>query len=618
MSHGRVGRVLGVAGLVGIMVLPFAAPTTSSADSTPSGLAKASSLSLSLSPQALAALALPQQLLSALNVLPCGVGTALGNALTSTTTVALDAASNDGTLNNIAGDLLSGEATSEAVHIGLAGIDQVVSGVQGILNGDLSCLTGGAGANLPVNVSSLLSTLTGQLGNITAPLNGILGQLNANLNINQVLHVLLDQTPATSDVLNLTAPLINNLQLGPFDAVAVSQAGAQKYGVTTGPQLEAHNSTTNLGIGESLPLGSLGNITGTISSLTSTLQSDLSSLTGASNLLGGLTGSTATGSALTSVCSTISGLLPSLNCSTLPVTDPTAALSQLTSLTPQLGSLGTTLQNLLSGLPGLSNILSQLPTSLNLADLIQTAGDTSSVLTQPQNGGVHSIATTSFADLKVLQLLGNGIPGLFPNGSPIQPLLELKGISSSAEALVNGIDSTAPNGTVSLGELDVLGHAIQLSSLGTGQTITIPTPLGDLTVVIAIGQPQTVNNSPNRKTIQASALTVQIINGDGNGNNPITLLGVKSDPTILDLEVAGTQVDDSMTPVPTVQAATTSTAKLPSTGMMGPIGFVGVGALGLTAAGLRFASRRRRVAGAAAPGSASELEGSEPEPLSLD
>lgn len=619
MSHGRFGRVLGVAGLVGIMVLPFAAPTTSSADTTPSGLAKASSLSLSLSPQALAVLAIPAQLQSALNALPCGVGTALGSALTQTTTVALDAASNDGTLNSVANDLLTGEATSEAVHIGLQGIDQVLSGVNGILKGDLSCLTGGTGTSLPslpTNVTDLIGTLQGQLGAITAPLAPYIGQLNGQLNINQVLHVLLDQQPQTKDLLDITAPLISTLQLGPYDATAVSQAGAQKYNVATGPQLEAHNTTTNLGIGQNIPLGGLGNIGGTLSSLVSTLQGDLSALTGANNTLSGLTGGgTPASSAVSTVCTTISGLLPQVNCSSLPInSNPTGALGSLTALTPQLSSLQTSLQNLLNGLPGLQNVLGQLPTSLNLADLIQTAGDTSSVLTQPKNGGVHSLATTSLLDLKVLQLLHNDIPGL-----PVAPLLELKGVSSSAEALVNGTDTSAPTGTVSLGELDVLGTAIKLTGLGTGQTITVPTPVGDVTVRIAIGQPQTINNTPQRKTIQASALTVQLINGDANGNNPITLLGVKEDPTILDLQVAGTQVDDAMTPVASqvsTQAACT-TCNTPSTGMLGPIGFAGVGFLGLTAAGLRIAARRNRRAAAAA-GIDSEPAGSEPESLSID
>jgi hypothetical protein len=573
------------------MALPVIAPSTSSADTAPSGMAKASSLSLSLSPQALAVLAVPAPLQTALAALPCHVGTVLGNALTDTTTVALDAASNNGTLNSVGSDLVSGQATSEAVHIGLAGIDDVVKDVNNVLSGDLSCLTGSS-ATLPVNVTSLLTQLQGSFANVTAPLQSVLGQLGGSLNINQVLHVLLDQAPQSSDVLNLTGPL-SNLQLGPFDAVAVSKAGAEKYGITTGPQLEAHNTTTNLAIGQSLPLGSLGNVNGLLSNLVSTVQTDLS---GIATQITSLGGNSVTSTVVQTACTAVSGLLPTggINCAALPV-DPSSAVNQLL---PQLQSLQSTLQGLLNGLPVLQNVLGMLPTSLNLADLISTAGDTSSVLTQPQNNGVHSLATTSFADLKVLQLLGNALPGLGTNA----PLVELKGISSSAEALVNGSDTSAPHGTVSLGELDVLGHAIQLTGLGTGQTITIPTPLGDLSVVVAIGTPQTINNTPQRKTIQASALTVQIINGDGNGNNPITLLGVKQDPTILDLEVAGTQVDDSMTPVAAVNAATTSTTALPSTGMVGPLGLAGVGVLGLAAAGLRLAARRsRRAASSAEP-----------------
>lgn len=583
MTRRDVGRRLGLAGLTGALLIPALTPITSHADTTPSGLAKASSLSLSLSPQALAVLALPPQLQTALKALPCGVGTVAQSALTQTTSLALDNASNDGTLNSAANDLVSGEATSEAVNIGLNGIDQVVGAVNQILQGDLSCLTGSQ-TSLPVNVSSLLNTLEGQLSNVTGTLNSTgLGSLD----INKTLHVSLDQVPQASDVLNLTTPL-SNVDLGPFDAVAVSQAGAQKYSIPTGPQLEAHNTTTNLAIGNSIPLGSVTNISGTITSLLSTIQSDLTSVTSSLTSLSG--GSTPT-QVVSTVCSTVSTLIPQVNCAQLPIsTDPSQAVS---SLTTQLTSLQSTLQNLLTGLPSLQNLLGQLPSSLNLADLVSTAGDTSSVLTQPQHNGVHSIATTSFADLKVLQLLSNALPGL-----PNAPLIELKGISSSAEALVNGTDATPPSGTVSFGELDVLGHAIPLQGLGTSQTVTIPTPLGDLSVVVAIGQPQTINNTPQRKTIQASALHVQIINGDGNGNNPITALGVQSDPTVVDLAVAGTQVDDSMTAVQTTSATVVNPTPK-ETGMVGPFGFAAVGLLALTSAGLRLAARRRRAADSA-------------------
>jgi LPXTG-motif cell wall-anchored protein len=556
-------------------------PVTSQADTAPSGLAKASSLSLTLSPQALAVLALPPQLQSTLQSLPCGVGNVAQSALTQTTTLALDSASNDGTLNSAATDLVSGEATSEAVHIGLQGIDQVLGMVKNLLNGKLdSCLTGSQ-VTLPVNVQDLLNTLQGQLSGVTNQLNGTLGQLGGNLNINRALHVGLDQQPQSSDALDLSAPLVGTLQLAPFDAVAVSQNGANQWHVPSGPQLEAHNTTTNLAIGQSIPLGSLENASGTISGLISTIQGDLTSIT---TQLSALQGNGVTGQVVTAVCTTVSSLLP-VNCSQLPIsTDPSQAVSTLTS---QLTSLQSALNNLLGGLPSLQNLLGRLPSSINLADLLSTAGDTSSVLTQPQKSGVHSIATTSFADLKVLQLLSNVLPGL-----PNAPLIELKGISSSAEAFVNGTDATPPSGTVSLGELDVLGHAIPLQGVGTSRTVPIAIPgLGTLTAVVSIGQPQQINNTLQRKTEQAAALHVQLINGDPSGGNVITALGVKQDPTIVDLTVAGTQVDDSMTPVAGVQATSTS---LPSTGMVGPVGFAAVGLLALTSAGLRLAARRNR------------------------
>ena len=581
MRQGRFARTLGVAGLMAIIALPVLAPVTSSADTTPtpSGAAKAAALQVTLSPQALVNIALPPALTSLLATLPCNVGTVAGNALTSTTTVSLDASSNAGTLNSGATDFVSGQATSEALGVDLAGINDLVSGIENVLNGDFSCLTGGTSTGLPVDVQSLLAPLTSALQGITKPL---LGSISAAININKTLQVSLDQNPLTADLLDLNTPL-GDLNLGPYDAVAVSQAGAQKYNISTGPQLEAHNSTTNINVGASLPLGSvsqLGNISGLLTNLEKTVAGDLNSVTGQLGLLGG--GAAPTGAVITTVCNTLGGLLGStgLNCTALAANPATGAQTLL----PQLTSLQGSLQGLTTGLPLLQNVLGALPSSINLLGLIQTGGETSSVLTQPQNGGVHSIATTVLPDLKVLQVAGLSAP-----------LLEVKGFSSSSEAFVNGTDTTPPKGTVSFLEVDILGHGIALPGLGTSQTITVPTPLGDITVVISIGVPQTINNTASRKTESASALHIALINGDASGANPITLLGGKGG-SILDVLIAGTQVDDAMTAVaatPQTQVQATSTT-LPPTGMLGPIGFAGVGLLGLAAAGLRFASRRSR------------------------
>lgn len=587
MRQGRIGRVLGGTALLAFLALPVVAPATSRADTTPtpSGSAKAVSLQLSLSPQALVNIALPQALTSLLASLPCNVGTVAGNALTSTTTVSLDASSNDGTLNSGATDFVSGEATSEALGVDLQGINDLVTGIENVLNGDFSCLTGGSSTGLPVDVQSLLTPLTTALHGVTQPL---LGELSASININKTLHVTLDQNPLTADLLDLHTPL-GDLNLGPYDAVAVTQAGAQKFGISTGPQLEAHNSTTNIDVGAKLPLGSLGslgNLGDLFTNLTKTIQGDLSSVTSQLGLLGG--GAAPTSSVVNTVCTTLGGLLGTtgLNCSTLSANPATGA----STLLPQLTSLQGSLTSLLNGLPALQNLLGALPSSIDLLGLIQTGGETSSVLTQPQNGGVHSMASTVLPDLKVLEVAGT-------------PLIEVKGLSSSAEAFVNGVDTSAPKGTVNFLELDILGHGITIPGVGTNQTITVPTPLGDVTVVIGLGTPQTINNTPNRKTEAASALHVALINGDANGANPITLLGGKGG-SIVDLLVAGSQVDDAMTAVaatPQTSVQATS-ASLPSTGMVGPLGLAGVGILGLAAAGFRFASRRgRKVADAKPP-----------------
>ncbi|MBV8529341.1 MAG: hypothetical protein JOZ75_13605 [Candidatus Dormibacteraeota bacterium] len=544
---------------------------------------------MTLSPQALVNIALPPSLTSLLAQLPCNVGTVAANALTNTTTVSLDASSNDGVLNSGATDFVSGEATSEALGVDLQGIDGLVTGVENVLNGDLSCLTGNSSTALPVNVQTLLTPLTSALQGVVTPLHSVLGQLSATVNINKSAHVTLDQNPLLMDLLDLSTPL-GDLNLGPYDAVAVSQAGAQKYGITTGPQLEAHNSTTNIAIGASLPLGSvssLGNLTDLFQNLTTTLQGDLSSITSQLGLLNPGGGALPTTSVVQTVCTTLGGLLggATTTCSTLT---PATGVS---ALTPQLTALQGSLTSLLNGLPALQNVLGALPKSIDLLGLITTGGETSSVLTQPQNGGVHSIASTVIPDLKVLEVMGT-------------PLLELKGLSSSAEAFVNGVDTSAPKGTVSFLELDILGHAIVIPGLGTNQTITVPTPLGDVTVVIGVGTPQTINNTPTRKTEAADALHVAVINGDANGKSPIALLG-GAGGTVVDVLVAGSQVDDAMTavaavPQTSVQATSTN---LPSTGMVGPLGFAVVVVLGLAAAGLRFAARR---SGRAA-GSASDL-----------
>ena len=581
MVGSRIAGAGGLVGLAGILLTQGAASVTShAAGTTPYGMAQASSIAVSLSPQAIAPAL--SAVTSALQSLPdaCGAISALSNAATSTTSVALDSATATGTLTGTADDVASGGATSSAVAISLAGIDQVLSGVQKALSGDLSCVTAGLPvSSLPAQLQQGLASLQQQLPAATAPLSAVLGQIGADVEINRTLKVALDQQPQSSQVLTVGNPLGPSLQLAPFDAVAVSRAGAEKWNVSTGPQLEAHNTTTRLDLGQSLGITSASAAATQLPDLISTATAELGSVQTALTAL-------SQNSAASSVCANPTvAALP--GCSLIQ----NATGSQATqTLEASLQATQSSLQALVARLTALKALLAGLP-SLDLNSIVHADGATSSTLTQPQNGGVHSIATTSFAHLQLLSLVSASVPQL--GASAGTPLIELTGVSSSAEAFVNGVDASPPTGTASLGQLSVLGKpVVDVGSLlpGTNITQTVATPAGDLTVVINRGAPQTINNTVQRKTEGAAALQVQLINGDAQGNNQVAGLGARSGGPVANITVAAVQVDDSMTP-PTADLVN---AAPPSTGLPGPFGFVGAGLLGLTGLALRLASRQRR------------------------
>ena len=271
-----------------------------------------------------------------------------------------------------------------------------------------------------------------------------------------------------------------------------------------------------------------------------------------------------------------------------------------------------TLQSLATTLSGLQDLLDQLNT-IDLNKLVYADGVTSAVKTRPEKGGVHSIAATSFADLKILQLLSDQFAS--HTGTPVgTPFLELKGVNSSADAFVNGKDTSKPAGTASLGEIDVLGQRVldvngtlsdalhQTLNAGTTITKTVTTPIGDLTLVVSRGEPKPVNNGAQRKTMQVAALDVALINGDTDGSHAITQLGAQRGGKIVDVAVAQSQVDAAMTVVPQCapadcSASVTINPVLPSTGMLGPLGFLAAAGLAAVAVSLRLAGRRRRRVG---------------------
>ena len=574
-------------GLIGIALAGAAIPATAgrAAGDAPSGLAKASSISVRISPQAI--LPLPAQLLGALKSLPdaCGAVSLVQNAATSTTTVALDSASTTGTLTDGATDLASGQAASEAVSVNLAGLGAVLANLENVLGGDISCVTNALPSTsaLPVSLQQSIASLQQQLAGVTAPLRSLLGQLQPATALNRTLQVSLDQKPQADDALALNGPLALSLNLAPFDAVAVSGAGAARWNVAGGPQLEAHNTTTNLNIGQSLSLTG-GSAAPLLSGVESSLTQDIASIGSALTALG-------QSQPVSVVCGNATiAQLPA--CAALQGQGASQATQTLESA---LSTAQSAAQSILDALSPLQGVLAQLP-GIDLSGLINTAGVTSSALTQPQRDGVHSLATSSFADLKLLQLVTAQVASQL--GVPADtPLIELKGLSSSSEAFVNGSDTSAPTGTSSVAEVDVLGRCVAGSDSGcpvvipgTNITQTIATPAGDLTAVVAWGTSQTVNNTPARKTVNASALHVQLINGDAQGNNQIAALGAPQAKDIVTADVAATQVDDSLTPI----TANLVNASPPETGMPGPIALIAVAILGIAALGLRVAGRQQR------------------------
>ena len=113
----RGARVAGAAGLATLAGL-FLTPGSAWADPgvAPSGAASASSITVSISPQAL--LVVPTSLLDGLQSQPTLgplVG-ALKGAISDGVTISLDNAAVQGTLNHTATDLTTGKATSQAAR----------------------------------------------------------------------------------------------------------------------------------------------------------------------------------------------------------------------------------------------------------------------------------------------------------------------------------------------------------------------------------------------------------------------------------------------------------------------------------------------------------------------
>ncbi len=458
------------------------------------------------------------------------------------------------------------------------------------------------------NLSGLLGA-GGGLGNLLGP-NGIL-----------------------SSLLNTTSglPIVGSLLSGIVGAPAGASGGAAS------------------GLLGGLPLG--GAVTGVLGSLTggSGGSSLLGGVLGSQGLLAGLGGLTSSVPVVGGVLSGVTG--SSSGGSVLGILGNNGGL--LSGLLGNGGLLGnlTNLNGLLGGLLGPNGLLGGLLNGQNLGlnSLIKTASVTSNAIVQPMTGSAgsfQSLASTKVGSVQILplgdQILGdltsilgggtsgglasalNGIVGGLNLGSltnlgPLSgllggagsaggllsglPLLEITGISSSAQAIL-GPNAGDPTGASSLGAIKVLGIPVvnldQVLGIAVGTSKTIAIPATGISLIIDRGVPQIGMNTATSKSVSVAALNVRLVN-DGTGLlGSLLSAGNKSKP-ITEVALANSVASVSTSaPANTVPALTPFNGPTPpSTGMFGPASFAAAGILAALAIALnvfpRLAARRGSV-----------------------
>lgn len=597
-----------MAGVAGLLMLPVSA---GAANAAPSGSASASTISLSVDPRAIVDVAslLPPSVLSTLSTLkdPTGLGLTgiLTQGLTQPDTLSLDSAIASATLNAAATDLTAASATSQPIATNLTEIPAALKNLGSLLN---SLVGGGLLASLPADLQTQLAALTGPLSQVTAPITGLASNLVNGVAINTSLTQTLDGSHPHGG--SQTSPLVNfpnnplSGTLAPFTATAVDGAGASQNHIS-GAQAEADNTTTELSALSQLPLNPLSaqNVTtllNAIQALETTLNQTIQAATAAVNAAPSAAGAAA--QALTSVLGPTAG--SAIGSITGPVQQAVIAGTQtVTQAVQSLEAQLTTLTTLVTNLNGLGGLLDAL-NGLSLNNLVQTTGVTSKSLIQPQNGGVHGFATSTVADIQLLQLISPTLStltnGMVKSGTP---LVEVKGANSSVDAFVDGHSAQPATTSTGLGEVDVLGGLIKLTGdqLLSGSTIpgTVTVPgIGTLTLSVTRGIAQNTNTSTTHRTSSVSALEITLSNtpanlptsGNGFSHNASLASPILPGGTILQLDLAPTAVDVS-TSAPTAKNPTTATVtsnpQLPKTGRFGPLALLVAAGLGGAGLGLR-------------------------------
>jgi hypothetical protein len=582
----------------------LAGPVTATADTTAPqtfGTARAASLVVQISPQAL--LALPKQVLDAIPPDPTGLGVAdiLRRGLTGTLDIELDASSVRASLDRARTDLTGGSAESTALKLDLGALTPLLDNLRTVLGRLVPAAPALQGVQ---TLQSQLAAVGQQLGlAVDNPIKALLAGLADRVKLNKTLSAALDPShphgaSVVSDLIDLSGIPVSG-QLAPFRATAVDSVGAGTSKVS-GPQASADNDTTVLTVGAGpLKLGSL----------------DLNNLNALIGSLQGLIGSLA--QTVTAITAAPSGtplgtILANPALAALPSNPITSQLGALPvpQATQQINGTIGQLTGLLSSLKALTGLNLG---SIDLPSLLKTHGVTSTALVEPKStsggSGVHAVATSKFLDISVLNLLGSLLPASAGTGmNPSAPLLELDAVTSVAEAFANGADTSAPTASSQIGGIKVLGQPVPVPDLPASTVQAIGSDeIGYLTVSITRATSgHVVNNDVNRKTVDIAPLEIRLLNGNfaagRTGDHPLLAAvtgGAGGD--IVRVSVVPAAVDAGVNAIPPqTSSPPPQNAVTPKTGLFGPGAFlIGGGVLGVAAAALHIvpalgARRRRR------------------------
>ena len=581
MRAGILRRGAGVA--AALAVLPVAAHADSV---TATASASTAAMTLTVDPSAL--LGIPS---ADVQSLPQAERSLLTAALQSIT-VDVDGA-NATASRAAAADLVAGHADATPVSLDLASLSQLLSNLHGVLSdlagavtvpslatvlAELGTITGDATVMglLGPTLSGDLQALDTELGSLSADLTAMASDATAAVDalqstLGQQVGALLQYATGVQADLDAThpqgqatssaaltvpppvslPPLVPTLpviaQLAPFGATAVDAAGATLYGAS-GPQASSNESTTNLDVSPAVDLTSL--------------RADMAAMT---TLLAQATATaTATQPLLAAAAATIATVLP-------------GGLS-LTTLLTELG-------NAAAPAATLSTVAQDLELEKTLS--CQTLGTGSCVIAStsitPAGTGLHAIATSKLVDMSVLPMGHHLATALHALGAVDgTPLLDVQGVQATSDAIVDGTTSTGSatgsvttisvaglvvmdNGQINTAGLSGFVPASVLNTLqgalpvGEPMVLPIDTGSGILTLEITLGSPQRTYAGPSHQSASLGRMQVTLLNGDTNGQNPVTALGAAGAGPLVGMNTAAVSSE-------VLGTSTTNTGSGPSPG----------------------------------------------------